>query len=109
MFKRFIPMVCLTAMMGFSAPAMAQVGDLAKQAGKATVDTTKDAAKATSEGAQKVGSSVKHGTEKATTATKNAVSGRPQGTTGECKDGTYTSAKTKSGACSKHGGVEKWY
>lgn len=98
MFKRFIPMVCLTAMMGFSAPSMAQVGDLAKQAGQATVDATK-----------KVGSDVKQGTEKATTATKNAVSGRPQGTTGLCKDGTYTSAKTKNGACSKHGGVQKWY
>jgi hypothetical protein len=91
-------MVCLTAMLGFSAPSMAQIGDLAKQAGKATVDT-----------AQKAGSEVKQGAQKTTTATKNAVTGRPQGTTGLCKDGTYTAAKTKSGACSKHGGVEKWY
>lgn len=109
MLKRFIPMVCLTAMLGFAAPSPAQVGDAMKHVGQATVDTTKKAATATKEGAEKVGSSAKQGTEKATTATKNAVTGRPQGTTGQCKDGTYTSAKTKSGACSKHGGVEKWY
>jgi hypothetical protein len=109
MFKKFIPMVCLTAVLGFSAPSIAQVGDLAKQAGKATVDTTKSAAKTTAEGAQKVGSGVKKGTEKATTETKNAVTGRPQGTTGQCKDGTYTAAKTRTSACSRHGGVNKWY
>jgi hypothetical protein len=109
MFKKLIPMACLTAMLGFSAPSMAQLGDLAKQVGQATVDTTKSAAKKTAEGAQKVGSDVKQGTQKTTTATKNAVTGRPQGTTGLCKDGTYTAAKTKSGACSKHGGVDKWY
>ena len=109
MFKRFIPMVCLAGMLGFTAPATAQFGDAVKDVGKATVDTTKKAGKATAEGAKKVGSDVKQGAEKGTTATKNAVTGRPQGTTGRCKDGTYTSAKTKSGACSKHGGVEKWY
>jgi len=33
----------------------------------------------------------------------------PSGSTGECKDGTYTSAASKSGACSGHGGVKAWY
>ena len=33
----------------------------------------------------------------------------PSGSTGECKDGTYTSAASKSGACSGHGGVKDWY
>ena len=33
----------------------------------------------------------------------------PAGTTGKCGDGTYTSATTKSGACSSHGGVKTWY
>jgi hypothetical protein len=109
MFKTFIPVACLTAMLGFSAPSTAQLGDAAKQAGKTTVDVTKGAAKTTSEGAQKVGSSVKKGTEKGVTGTKNAVTGRPRGTTGQCKDGTYTAVQTRHSACSKHGGVEKWY
>jgi Protein of unknown function (DUF3761) len=33
----------------------------------------------------------------------------PTGSTGECKDGTYTSAESKRGACSGHGGVKDWY
>lgn len=33
----------------------------------------------------------------------------PQGSTGQCKDGTYTSNATKRGACSGHHGVKNWY
>jgi pyruvate/2-oxoglutarate dehydrogenase complex dihydrolipoamide acyltransferase (E2) component len=33
----------------------------------------------------------------------------PAGSTGACKDGSYTSAATKRGACAKHGGVKDWY
>jgi hypothetical protein len=33
----------------------------------------------------------------------------PKGSTGECKDGTYTSAESKRGACAGHGGVKDWY
>ena len=32
----------------------------------------------------------------------------PAGATAKCKDGTYTTVKTKSDACMKHGGVAKW-
>lgn len=32
----------------------------------------------------------------------------PAGSTGKCKDGTYTTAKTQRGACSRHGGVGQW-
>lgn len=98
MLKKLISAACVTTLLGFSVPAMAQVGDLAKQAGKATVETTKNAGKKTTEGI-----------EKATSGTKKGITGAPQGATGKCKDGTYTMAKTKSGACSKHGGIETWY
>ena len=38
-----------------------------------------------------------------------APASAPAGTTGMCKDGSYTSAASKSGACSGHDGVKKWY
>jgi hypothetical protein len=33
----------------------------------------------------------------------------PTGSTGQCTDGSYTKAATKTGACSKHGGVKTWF
>jgi hypothetical protein len=33
----------------------------------------------------------------------------PKNATAQCNDGTYSSAKTKQGACSQHGGVHIWY
>lgn len=37
-----------------------------------------------------------------------AASGAPAGATGRCKDGSWTTTKSHAGACSGHGGVEKW-
>src|SRR5579871_1405335 len=33
----------------------------------------------------------------------------PANATGQCKDGTEATAKSKKGACSSHGGVQTWY
>ncbi len=44
----------------------------------------------------------------ARTAPATAQNTNPVGATGQCRDGTYTHAKTHTGACSRHGGVVKW-
>jgi hypothetical protein len=43
------------------------------------------------------------------TAIAQAPAGAPPGTTGKCKDGTFTTALKKQGACRGHKGVEAWY
>jgi len=42
-------------------------------------------------------------------AAQVAAAQAPAGSTGQCKDSTYTTTATKQGACKGHQGVKEWY
>jgi len=45
-------------------------------------------------------------TRSSTARTTTAAGGAPANATFQCKDGSYSTAKTSTGACSRHGGVD---
>jgi hypothetical protein len=109
MMRKIIPVAFLTVILGFGLPSIAQITDAAKQTGQAVGQAGKDAAKTTVETGKAVGSAAKEGAQTVGNEAKRTVTNAPKGATGMCKDGSYTKAKTKRGACSKHGGIAKWY
>jgi hypothetical protein len=40
---------------------------------------------------------------------KGSTKGQPKDATGQCTDGSYTTAKTQARGCLKHGGVKTWF
>lgn len=47
--------------------------------------------------------------DKGAPASGGAVKDIPKDATGQCKDDTFSTADSKQGACSGHGGVKHWY
>ena len=39
---------------------------------------------------------------------KSLDGGKPEGASAKCRDGTWSFSHTRSGTCSRHGGVERW-
>lgn len=90
----------------FGAPAAADAkGSAAKGAD----------AKGTAKGSDTKSGDTKSGDTRAKSTAKSAGSEAkatgtpPAGATGQCSDGSYTRAKTQTGACSNHGGVKTWF
>ena len=104
MSRRFLGCTVMACVLTFGAGGVARAqstaGDDAKKAGQATEQAGKDAGQA----GKNAGKAVAKGTKKAAKKVKKAVT--PDTTTALCKDGTTESGKTKTTACSGHGGVE---
>ncbi len=112
---RFLHFKALTLVLGLAvAPAIS----LAAQAPANATGSCKDGSFTTAK--SKSGACSNHGgvkmwgapaaapAPKMTPKSSPAMS-KPTDATGMCTDGSYTSAKSKSGACSNHRGVKTWY
>ena len=100
-----------------AAPVLMFALTLPSHADSTATTTCQDGTTSTAKG--KGACSGHGGVQKATTAgapaaatpapAAAAVTAAPAaGATAKCKDGTYSTSKSHSGACSKHGGVADW-
>jgi hypothetical protein len=78
-------------------------GNANKQECKVSTSTTRAASKPVAQ------TKVAAAPRRAAAATPaSAEDHNPSGAIAQCKDGTYSHAKARTGACSRHGGVAKW-
>lgn len=100
---------------GTFSTAKTETGACSKHGGvKTWFGGTASAAAAKGETKKEAASTSKKEASKETAATgapKASASGGapPAGATGQCTDGSFTKAKTQTGACSNHGGVKTWF
>lgn len=80
----------------------------AEKAGDKVKESAKKAARATAEAAETVGDKTKEAAKKVGRAADKAEDKVSDKATAKCKDGTMSYAKSRSGACSRHGGVAEW-
>ena len=114
MFRTLLTTSAIACALSFGIPAgnasLSEAGQFG-HIGKATKDVGSDVAKGTTDVAKKTGEVTKDAAKKTATETKN-VGKTAEGavTPGvgatRCKDGTVHTAKTKTEACTGHGGVK---
>ncbi|HKW46288.1 MAG TPA: DUF3761 domain-containing protein [Gemmatimonadaceae bacterium] len=86
-------------------------GGVAKSAAKAAKSDSKASSKVAKTDAKadaKAAKTESKAANKAAKPTTTASATDPNGATAKCKDGTYSHAASRRGACSRHGGVAEW-
>lgn len=101
---------CMKGGAASATPAAAAPAAAAAQPARAAKTASAKASKGAKTASAEASGAAKTASAKASDATKTASAAgpAPSGATGVCKDGSYTTSKTHSGACSHHGGVAKW-
>ena len=92
--------VLAIALTAWTTPALTAQGGDAKKTAQRAGQEAKGAAKQTGKAAKDAGKATKQAVESA------LPNDAPKDATGQCTDGTYTTAASRRGACSGHGGVK---